>query len=73
MTKAEVLSYRKLAWQLRQQHFEAKFNALLANNPAAATAAEVELAKINVYEDALNNIESAILQRELLNALPIPP
>ena len=72
MTRAEILNYRKLAWQLREQHYEAKFNAMLANNQAAADAATAELKRIDVLEDALNNVESALNQREYWNAQPIP-
>lgn len=75
MTKAEVLAYRKLAWQLREQHHTTIFEGRLANTPegnAAADAAVVQLARIDLLENHLNNVESAIFQREYLDTLPIP-
>ena len=70
MTKVEIIATRKLVWQLRQQYYEAKFAALVAENVAAAAEADNQLSKLAVREDALNNIESAILQLEMLNAGP---
>ena len=72
MNKADVLNYRKLAWQLRQQYQEARFFALLANDSAAQAQAESDLALLDVREDALNRVETAILMREQLEAPPEP-
>lgn len=66
MTKADVAMYRKLAWQLRQQYQEARFFALVQEDAVAQAAAESELDKLDVLEDALNRVETAILFLETL-------
>lgn len=67
MTKDEVKQTRKVIAQLRQQYYEQKFFALVAENDASLADATAQLTKLAVREDALNNIESAI---DLLAQLP---
>lgn len=67
MTKDEVLATRKVVAQLRQQYYEQKFTALVMENSAAEIDADNQLRRLATREDALNNIESAILRLEELN------